>query len=250
MSHISNQSAPGRSLPLIIGSGRMARHWSHYLSLLGIDHRVWSRSGNTLQALENLLPLNTTSKIFLAISDSALGSFFETHLSRYEGRTYHFSGALDLPGMQDLHALMSFGPSLYDLELYRQIPLISTEEIDLPELPNPKFRITSDAKARYHALCVIAGNFSVLIWQKFFFEMSNYGIPAAACLPYFRQINANLEAAPFAALTGPLMRNDIKTMEMNMHALHGDPFREVYKYMVHAYSSQMKDLQAGSQERQ
>lgn len=235
---------------LIIGSGLMARHFSHYLDLLGIPHERWSRNTGTEESLRALLSAGSVEKVFLAISDAAVLPFFETHLNSFKGKVYHFSGALELPGIQDVHPLMSFGPYLYDLQTYKQVPFVSTSEILLPELPNPKFHIPSESKARYHALCVIAGNFSVLIWQKFFFEMATYGIPAAACLPYFRQINANIETSPFSALTGPLMRNDIKTMEMNMHSLHGDPFREVYKHMVHAFETQMKTLQAARREQQ
>jgi hypothetical protein len=235
---------------LIIGSGLMARHFSHYFDLLGIPHERWSRKENSFDDLKQLLSKGALEKVFLAISDSAILPFYETHFSNFRGRAFHFSGALELPGIQDVHPLMSYGPYLYDLQSYKQVPLVSTAEIGLSELPNPKFHIPSESKARYHALCVIAGNFSVLIWQKFFFEMATYGIPSPACLPYFRQINANIEAAPFSALTGPLMRNDIKTMEMNMHSLHGDPFREVYKHMVHAFETQMKMLQAVPRDQQ
>jgi len=241
---------------LIVGSGLMARHWSHYMTLLGIPHRTWCRKLNALEELTDLLSHSpadpsdepSISKVFLAISDSAIEAFHQNHMKNFKGTVFHFSGATEVPEVASLHPLMSFGPSLYDLDHYQAIPLITTHELQLPEFPNPKFLIPASDKSRYHALCVIAGNFSVMIWQKFFYEMEKYGIPLEACLPYFRQINSNLESFPFSALTGPLMRNDIRTMELNMHALHGDPFRDVYKHMVQAFELQLKALQQAKKE--
>lgn len=240
---------------LIVGSGLMARHWSQYMTLLGIPHHTWCRKTNSLAELNAILgeslntpPNSKIEKVFLAISDSAIEAFYQTQLKNFKGTVFHFSGATEVPNVTSIHPLMSFGPALYDLEHYKAIPLITTHELRLAEFPNPKFLIPASDKSRYHALCVIAGNFSVMIWQKFFYEMEKYGIPLEACHPYFRQINSNLESFPFSALTGPLMRNDIRTMELNMHALHGDPFRDVYKHMVQAFELQLKALQKAKKE--
>lgn len=227
---------------LLIGSGLLARHLAHYLTLLGIPFSSWNRREGDVARLPALLKDRT--HVLLAISDAAIPVFFDEHLRGFAGKTIHFSGALEFPGIVGVHPLMSFGPTLYDLDHYRAIPFISVAEEGLPGFPNKVFHITAADKPKYHAICVIGGNFSVIIWQKFLHEMAKLGLPMEVCLPFFHQVNENIAAAPFAALTGPLKRNDIHTMEVNLRALEGDPFRDVYKHFVHAYEAQMNALQA------
>lgn len=227
---------------LLIGSGLLARHWAHYLTLLGISFTAWNRRDGDIADLPACL--RDCTHVLLAISDAAIPEFFARHLREFSGKTIHFSGAHEFPGIVGVHPLMSFGPNLYDLDHYRAIPFITVDAEGLPGFPNKVFHIPAAEKSRYHAVCVIGGNFSVIIWQKFFHEMAKLGIPMDACLPYFEQVNANIAAGPFAALTGPLRRNDLKTMEVNLRALEGDPFRDVYKHFVHAYEAQIVNLQA------
>lgn len=226
---------------LLVGSGLLARHWAHYMTLLQIPFVAWNRREGNVASLPALLA--DRSHVLLAISDAAIPEFFEKHLRGFKGKTIHFSGAHEFAGITGVHPLMSFGPTLYDLDHYRAIPFVSVEDSGLPGFPNKVFHISAEDKSRYHALCVIGGNFSVIIWQKFFHEMAKLGIPMASCLPYFHQVNENIAAAPFAALTGPLKRGDIQTMQLNLAALDGDPFRGVYRHFVHAYEEQIKDLQ-------
>ena len=79
---------------------------------------------------------------------------------------------------------MTFGLDLYDLATYRSIPFVldsgRTPFHDLlPGLPNRSFTIPADDRPYYHALCVMAGNFSTLLWLKLFDELEGrFGIPA------------------------------------------------------------------------
>src|SRR5258708_2137474 len=63
----------------------------------------------------------------------------------------------------------------------------------LPGLPNPSFPIPAAERPYYHALCVMAGNFSTILWLKLFDELEvRFGIPASAAHPYLAQMAANL----------------------------------------------------------
>lgn len=136
---------------------------------------------------------------------------------------------------------MTFGPELYDLDTYRRIAFVldaggSPLHELFPGLPNPSFTIPAGERAYYHALCVMAGNFSVLLWRKLFDELQQrFGIPATAAYPYLAQMAANLQRDPAGALTGPLVRRDLETIHANLKALEGDPFHAIYSAFARAY---------------
>ncbi len=128
---------------------------------------------------------------------------------------------------------MTFDDSLYELRQYRQVPFIveSGSRFDelLPGLPNPHFEIAPQDKARYHALCVMAGNFSQILWQAAATRFEGMGLRATALDPYLRQVAENFIAARGAALTGPLSRGDGATIERNLKALSGDRLQGLYR---------------------
>lgn len=102
---------------------------------------------------------------------------------------------------------MTFGLELYDLRTYSSISFVldagrtQFREL-LPGLPNPSFTIPAADRPYYHALCVMAGNFSTILWVKLFDELhSRFGIPASAAYPYLERMAANVVADPGRALT-------------------------------------------------
>ena len=153
----------------------------------------------------------------------------------------HCSGSLVTPTADAAHPLMTFGRDLYDLTDYQAIPFIldagRTPFAELlPGLPNPAFSIPSADRPYYHALCVMAGNFSTLLWVKLFDELQRrFDIPPSAAHPYLARVTANVTADGRRALTGPLSRGDIDTIASNLKTLDGDPFQAVYAAFVRAY---------------
>ena len=88
----------------------------------------------------------------------------------------------------------------------------------------------------YHALCVMAGNFSTILWVKLFDELHRrFGMPATAAHPYPARVAANVMADADQALTGPLSRGDAKTIATNLEVLEGDPFHAVYSAFAKVY---------------
>jgi len=225
----------------IVGDGRLARHLIHYLNLLRIPYRQWSRQGSDQAGgksdpssmVQALLGCQT---VLLAISDSAIENVARDFLACYEpSRLIHFSGALVTPLATGMHPLMTFTKGFYELADYQKMAFVCEEsEVKFqdifPQLKNPHYTIKKEQKAFYHALCVMSGNFSVILWQKLFEEFqTKLGIPAEAAFPYLERINRNLQNDSRGALTGPLQRKDLQTIHKNLEALGGDSFRAVYQ---------------------
>lgn len=223
---------------LLIGNGRVARHFQHYFSLSQISFEIWERS-HSLEQLTQLL--EKTTHILLLISDGAIEDFIRSHLSTTTAIKLHFSGSLVSDQAYGAHPLMTFGAHLYTLEQYQQIPFILDHDCPefktiLPGLSNQHMRLNKSLKAKYHALCVMSGNFSCLLWQKLLtsFEQE-FGLSPEIAFPYLLQQTQNLLFDAKNALTGPLARGDMITIEKNLAALNTDHSQAIYQSFVTYY---------------
>jgi predicted short-subunit dehydrogenase-like oxidoreductase (DUF2520 family) len=230
---------------LMIGNGRVARHFQFYFSHLKISYSTWHRQEPrpTLRRL-----INNSSHILLLISDGAIENFIAKELKDSSQLLIHYSGSLITQSAYGTHPLMTFSETLYLEEQYKKIPFIidndapSFEEL-FPGLPNPHYRLAKESKAKYHALCVLSGNFSCMLWQKLISTFENeFKFDPVIAQPYLLQQTQNLLNNPKTALTGPLVRNDIKTIKSNISALDSDPFQDVYKSFVECYQKLMKEF--------
>lgn len=221
----------------IIGNGRMALHMQHYLNFLSLDYATWSRAHDSIESLHSLLSISTHALIL--ISDAAIDPFIETHIiSRYPSLTLsHFSGSLQSKYAYSAHPLQTFAHSLLPLDDYKKIPFIISEGpefIDvLPGFVNPHYKIKCADKAYYHALCVMANNFTILLWQKFFTEMHHcFGVPQQDLQPFLKQTFHNLKQDYENALTGPIARGDTETLQRDLKALENDRFYGIFKAFI------------------
>lgn len=227
------------TLPIgLIGDGRVARHLHHYFDLLNLPVRRWARSSGC----DPVTAIAPCATVMVLISDAAIEPFIAAWPDLATHRLVHCSGSLVTPLAECAHPLMTFGPDLYDLPAYRQMPFVldagRTPFADLlPGLPNPSFTIDAADRPSYHAHCVMAGNFTTLLWRKLFDLLEHrLGIPAEAAHPFLMQTARNLASDAGRALTGPLVRGDTGTLTANLHALEGDSFQDVYSAFVRAYA--------------
>jgi predicted short-subunit dehydrogenase-like oxidoreductase (DUF2520 family) len=240
---------------LIIGDGRVAKHIARYFELESIAYTQWSRNGSRpkeaagskaddLGSLNRLRDLaSSASHILLLISDRAIESFYNEHPFLHGKVCVHFSGSLVLPRIHGAHPLMTFSLEPYDLDTYRRIPFViekgsSGFEQLLPGLTNPHFALDPQYKPLYHALCVMSGNFTVILWEKVFSEFEKtLGLKREVLLPYLSQVTENLARSnPGASvLTGPLARGDRGVIEKHLSTLGSDPFANVYQAFVDAF---------------
>ncbi|MBP7845015.1 MAG: DUF2520 domain-containing protein [Proteobacteria bacterium] len=220
----------------IVGSGRLARHLEHYLKLSGLLCIRWSRE-NSAHSWNSLLEADV---ILLAISDAAIEDFYKDHPELKNKACLHFSGSLTSAEIPSAHPLYTFAHELYDLKNYESIPFIcekgrKTFKDFFPTLPNPVYILPKEDKARYHALCVMSGNFTQILWQKFFNELNRWGLPVEAALPYLKRNLENITQDPQRSLTGPFVRNDLTTIQNNIDSLENDPYQAVYRAFWEAY---------------
>jgi len=223
---------------LIIGNGRISRHFQHYFSQLKLSYCVWHRSFSPKRLKQ---ALKSATHVLILTSDHAIEDFVKKYLQDSSCLLIHFSGSVITSHAFGAHPLMTFNHDKYDLSLYQSIPFIVDHDAPdfselLPGLQNPHVRLHTSLKEKYHALCVLSGNFSCLLWQKLFSSFENeLQIPADIAQLYLVQQTKNLLSHWPSALTGPLARKDQKTINTNLNALVNDPFYGVYQSFVTCY---------------
>ena len=229
----------------LLGGGRLARHLRHYLHLEGLAASGWARDPrsdlNTHQDPDPERRLRATvadaTHVLLLVADDAIAALLRQYPFLHQHRLVHCAGALSLPGVAGAHPLMTFGRDLYDRETYRSIPFMVERGQDFadlfPGLANPHHEIAPEQKALYHALCVMAGNFPQVLWQAVAGRLGDeLAVPPTALAAYLRQSLDNFLADPDGALTGPLARGDMRTLERNQAALGSGPLHDLYQHFV------------------
>lgn len=221
----------------LIGRGRVATHMAYYLKLEQQGCLQWHREmpGSPEDALAG------ADILLLAISDDAIARFLDRHSVLRKRPVVHFSGSLVVEGAHGLHPLMTFGPELYDLNAYRAVPFVGeTGGLEFreafPNLVNPSWSLDPVLKPLYHALCVLSGNFTTLLWTKAFEDFEEkLGLPREILLPYLERTFRNTAASGGEALTGSLARGDRATVERDLRALDGDPYAEVFEAFTRVF---------------
>ncbi len=227
---------------LLIGSGRLATHLKHWFSLLSPKNTQlssWSKS-MTQSELKNSVHLAT--HIWLVISDDQIIPFYEQTLKEYLNESHvvvHFSGSVAHENIVCAHPLMTFSNQTYSFETYRKIQFAlfdqKTNLSDLmPGFTNPCFQILPEHKELYHALCVVSGNLPQLIWSKTLSVAENLNIPVSALHNYIETVTDNFISLGSKALTGPLVRKDLKTITANLNSLKNksSELHSIYKSFI------------------
>ncbi len=164
----------------IVGGGRLARHFSEYFRLLEIPHSCWTRDRwspfNTFDLPDAGQRLKETvgdaDRVLLLVSDNAIiAALLKQYPFLHEKQLIHCSGSMSIPGVAGAHPLMTFAATVRTRYLSKDA-IHARNGSDFaalfPGLPNPHFEINVEDKARYHAMCVMAGNFSQVIVAKVF----------------------------------------------------------------------------------
>ena len=231
---------------LIVGRGRLAKHLSYYFLSLDITHDIWDRKMSTDLLKEYVQNVDI---VLLAIPDDSIEAFVDSNKDFLTGKTIiHFSGSLVTEKAYGCHPLMTFAEDLYEPEFYKTILFCLDEGIPdfnelFPQLLNPHIKIPADLKPFYHSLCVLANNFTCLLWQKFYDEMNTaFGAKPEHLDSFLKKTTSNILKDHKTCLTGPLVRDDMKTIKKNLDSLQLDPFKQVYKSFVDAYNKTKKDM--------
>lgn len=215
---------------LLIGSGRLAHHLQHWVSLSDqkIQLSTWDRHQDP-QRIRTLI--HSADLIWLAISDSAISSFYNQYIAGTDIPTVHFSGAFHDARIFSCHPLMTFGSEIYSDETYRKIIFAVTGQNQLDQLmpgfKNEFFILNPELKPLYHALCVVSGNFPQMLWNECAKISEQHQIPFSHFEQLVQFSMKNFFQHQTAALTGPLVRKDLQTLEKNQQALP-EPLDSIY----------------------
>jgi len=226
------QHTETQALPLLIGSGRLAKHLKYYFASIQLNHLCWSR-GESIEILNQLI--SNSSFAMLAISDDAIEQFYLDHLSKTHLTVVHFSGAYFHQKMIGFHPLMTFTQSLYTLEFYKKIHF-AVSSVDqfkklLPQLSNPCFLLSDSKKGLYHAWAVVMASGTQSLWRQAFQQMKAIGVPEQACELYLKQVTEQFFLNPKNSMTGPWVRKDQKTIEKNKVSLKTPQDRKLYELL-------------------
>jgi len=227
----------------IIGNGKVAKHIMHYFSILGIQYSNWSRSDKTSLSEK----LSSIDVALILINDSSIETFYKNNLFLKGKTCVHFSGAMNIDGIIGVHPLMTFGVDLYPFDVYQRIPFIiekgSFKFHDLfPGLINPHYEIAKEKKAFYHAKCVMASNFLVLILNNYYeYLHKEIGIHKDDTTLLIDTTLTNVKLLGIKALTGPISRGDLGTIEKNIVSLKLSGEDQLYEKFIDTYLPSIKD---------
>ncbi|MFK8012786.1 MAG: DUF2520 domain-containing protein [Marinicellaceae bacterium] len=244
-----NRRVPNKNVKryTIVGDGKVAQHFCHYFTLINVEHNTWSRKQSIASLKSKILK---TDIVLLLISDSAIESFIDKNSFLTETKLVHFSGTLTLDNVSGCHPLMTFSKHLYELNTYESIPFICDKAVDFHQLfpqlnKNRWFNINQKDKAFYHAMCVMAGNFTQTLMRETSKELSNsIDLPENILFPYLLQNTKNFIADPINSITGPIQRGDFTTVKKHLHSLKFHPLAHVYQSFVKLDSIQTLNLKS------
>lgn len=223
---------------LLVGSGRLAKHLKYWNSINSSPLPLveWNRK----QDFKSLLGLaSEVSHVWLAVSDAAIAGLAQSLPS--EKTIVHFSGALNVEGAACAHPLMSFPQAFLPADVYPKIhfALNGADKLAdlMPGFENSFTKLSGDEKSLYHALCVVAGNFPQLLWNRTQGQLLKLNIPVAATNLYINQVTENFINQGEDAITGPITRNDKITLQKNIDSLNGDTaLQNIYRAFVQEFS--------------
>ncbi|MEK6578884.1 MAG: hypothetical protein AABZ55_06630, partial [Bdellovibrionota bacterium] len=108
----------------IIGDGRLARHFARYLSLLGLPYIQWSRQMARESGQAPSHVFQDVERILVLVKDSAIESVIRAWPDLQAKKLIHCSGCVVTSLAHGAHPLMTFGPDLYPLSTYQNVPFI------------------------------------------------------------------------------------------------------------------------------
>ncbi len=239
-----NTKASLQTSILLIGSGRLATHLKHWLNLLSPENTKLTTCSKSMTQNELSQSVHSATHIWLAISDDQIITYYEQVLKEYlnDNQTVvHFSGSVAHVDIACAHPLMTFSTEKYNLETYRKIQFALFDQKTnlgdlMPGFTNPSFQILPEHKELYHALCVVSGNLPQLIWSKALSLAENLNIPTSALHNYIETATDNFISLGSKAVTGPLVRKDLKTIAANLNSLKNksSELHSVYKSFIPA----------------
>ena len=242
----------------VVGPGRLGASLARALVEAGHDvaavagrrrgaaERLARRLGPGVAAVSPSEAVVRCDLVFLTVPDAAIGPLAAQLRWRAGQAAVHCSGALGLDALAPaveagaaagcLHPLQSFASSDGEPERFRGIvcgvegaaPLGERLERIVAGLGAASVRLEGVDRARYHAAAVFASNYAVATAAAAVRAWAAAGLPPErardALAPLLLGAAGNVAARELPqALTGPVARGDVETIERQLAALAGEP---------------------------
>jgi predicted short-subunit dehydrogenase-like oxidoreductase (DUF2520 family) len=234
---------------------------------------LWRELGDTIQPVASLAALREqTDWVFLAVPDGRVAELCD-QLALAEGQAVvHVSGALDGAVLGSARARGAHVGVFHPLQAFVvgaprsrfrgiQIGVEGDAELEARlsrlarRLGATPFSLRGVDRAAYHAAAVFASNYVVALHSAAALAWQRAGLPQAAAraalLPLTRgAVDAIAEHELVAALTGPLQRGDVASVERHLAALAGDAQTEqLYRALARELLRLPLALDAATRER-
>lgn len=227
----------------LVGNGRLATQLEKVLTEISVPFSHIYRSKDSTDSIKEHISKST--HIWLAISDSAIESFYQTYANNNSHALWvHFSGAHNSPKIFSVHPLMTFSKNPMSSTEFKKVHMVLSSPTSaelktdfltlMPGFTNPHSILNAQHKALYHALCVVAGNFPMILWTEVLNQFQSLSLPKEALFTYLDRVNHNFKNEGANALSGPIVRNDTKTIKDNLVALDSSPLKPIYESFLKA----------------
>lgn len=145
-------------------------------------------------------------------------------------------------GLASIHPAFSFSNPIGAVQQFSQVPCaLEGDESILPiitalftDIGAKVYRISAESKAMYHVAAVFASNYSVTLLQQAYDSFLAAGLSPHQAKAVVERLAAcvvqNLQTVeePKSALTGPIQRGDVTTIERHLQELTDPMTREFY----------------------
>lgn len=270
----------------IIGAGKVGTSLGFILDKAGYDIALSSRSSRSLSVASKFVPAasifnssvevaESSDVLLIATSDSQISAVAGElaaglrHGTLIGKGVFHLSGALSIEALRELRRKGAAVGSIHPIQTF------ATLERAIELLPGSHFGVTADSRALpmalelvaalggkpiaiadadkpiYHAAACFASNFFVALVDCAVRLMRSAGVPeesAASCLlPLVEGTLSNVKKlGPTEALTGPLARGDVGTVEGHLQTLAEKAPEELPAYAALAERTAEIALRRGS----
>ena len=253
----------------IIGAGRLGKNIAYALStaqIIDLRYVCNRHLDNAIQACQSIgygTPISSLTELpqvditWITCNDDSIESIV-TFLTQYpilkpESIVVHCSGVLSSSLLAPLrsqgcsiasfHPLKSFRTGYLDANVFRQVDCVlegDSKAIDwlshsFSQIGAQLININEDAKIIYHAAATIASNYLVTLAATSEELLIKAGIPPVQSKNMICKLMQgtidNLKQTQHIAdsLTGPLMRGDLKTLELHLNELQNPTLAKLYK---------------------
>lgn len=203
--------------------------------------------------LEDLVSASDT--LFITTPDGEIGKVWDC-IAEYDLTDKiicHFSGSLSSNVFSGIERTGAFGLSVHPMYAFsdkftsyqkfhtaylimegHEAAIHAMRDLFGERLGHPVLRIEAEDKIKYHAAAAMASNYMIAMLETALRLLMECGFSDQDSLSMLRPIIQNnvavmLEKGPVEALTGPIERGDVSTVEQHLRVLSGGPAENIYR---------------------